>query len=390
MVPAFPTNVARAPEEVGMSSERLARVHDLLQQWTSSGAIPGASLYIARDGTTVVNRGFGVYKPLGEAAGAAPYPGTADVAARPVQPDTIFLIASLTKPVVATALLLLVERGRLLLGDRVGALLPEFQGPDRDQVRVYHLLTHTSGLPDMLPENTALRERHAPLSEFVRFTCSTPLLFAPGCDCRYQSAGILLLGEIIERLAGMPVRQFVQEELTQPLGAVDTYLGLGRLPLDRIAQSTLADDQARLDWTWNSAYWRDLGAPWGGMHATAESYARFLQLFLDAGRARQRQIVSSAMARMATTDQLATMPGLAEIAKASQAWGLGWQINRRPGPHHLAELASPRAFGHWGATGTVAWADPDTRLTCVILTNQPAASRRLSMISNAVAATVVA
>ena len=375
MVPAY---AERTPEELGISSERLAHVYDLLQQWTDSGAIPGATLYLAREGALVANRGFGLYKPLDEP----------EAAARPVQPDTIFLIASLTKPVVAAALLLLVERGRLLLSDYVGALLPEFQGPERDKVRVYHLLTHTSGLPDMLPENVALRERHAPLSEFVRCTCSTPLLFTPGSDCRYQSMGILLLSEIITRLAGLPVRQFLQQELSQPLGMVDTYLGLGTLSPSRIAQSTLSEDEAPLDWTWNSLYWRDLGAPWGGMHATAANYARFLQLFLDDGRAEDCQIVSRALARMAISDQLATMPGLAEMARASQAWGLGWQLNRRPGGHHLVELASPSTFGHWGATGTVAWADPETKLSCVILTNQPKASRLLSLVSNAVAATV--
>jgi len=370
---------APAPEELGISSERLTRVYGLLQQWTDNGTIPGATLYMARHGVTLANQGFGLYKPL--AAGSEP--------ARPVQPDTIFLIASLTKPVVATALLLLLERGHLLLQDPVAALLPEFQGPGRDKVRLYHLLTHTSGLPDMLPENVALRERHAPLSEFIDHICNTPLLFEPGSDCRYQSMGIALLGEIIARISGVPARQFLQQELLLPLGASDSYLGLGDLPQDRIAQSTLTETEALLDWTWNSPYWRDLGAPWGGMHATAQDYARVLQLFLDAGRAGGRQILGSSLSRMAISDQLATMPGLAEQAKASQGWGLGWQINRRPGAHLLVETASQRTFGHWGATGTLAWADPETGLTCVVLTNQPKASRLLGVIANAVAATVL-
>jgi CubicO group peptidase (beta-lactamase class C family) len=363
------------PEEVGLSTARLEHAQNLLAGWAADGSIPGAALCVARRGVVVVQRGFGQYTPL-EPTGAAP---------QPVQAETIFLIASLTKPVVATAAMLLVERGRLLLEDMVSALLPEFGGEDRQKTRVLHLLTHTSGLPDMLPQNVALRQEHAPCEEFVRRTCSTPLLFAPGKECRYQSMGIALLGAIIERLSGQPLRSYMQREILAPLGMADSFLGLGALSPARTAQVVLSPEEQALDWTWNSAYWRDLGAPWGGMHATVGDYARILQAFLEGGS----PILSRNTVQTMLANHIATMPSLAERLRLEQGWGLGWRLNVPRGAHGLAELASPRTFGHAGATGTTAWADPETGLVCVLFTTQPTAGRKLNMISNAIAAAVV-
>ena len=101
-------------------------------------------------------------------------------ARRPAAPETVWLIASLTKPVVGAAICLLLERGALVLDDPVCRFLPEFRGEERAGVTLRHLLTHSSGLPDMLPEDRALRREHAPLDDFVARACRTPLLFRPG------------------------------------------------------------------------------------------------------------------------------------------------------------------------------------------------------------------
>lgn len=365
-------------EDVGVSRARLERVTLLMEGYVKDGKIPGAALLVARRGTIVLHRGFGQIIPLGPPEGEP----------RATQTDTIFLIASPTKPMVATAVSLLIERGQLLLDDPVSDLIPEFKEGDRQGVRVRHLMTHTSGLPDMLPENVELRQRHAPLEEFVQRTCTTPLLFAPGTDCRYQSMGILLLGAIVERIAGVPLREFLEHEFFVPLAMTDSYLGMGRLRRDRIAAVTLTEKEEQ-HWTWNSDYWRDLGAPWGGMHSTVGDYAIFLQMLLNGGRYASKQILSKPLVDTLTANHIAPMPDVPDKVKWEQAWGLGWRLNQPRGAHHIAEIASPRAFGHAGATGTTAWADPDTGLVCVIFTNQPKAGRLLNTLSNAVAAVVV-
>ena len=133
-------------------------------------------------------------------------------------------------------------------------------------VTVEHLLTHTSGLPDMLPENIELRRRHAALEEFVAGTCKTPLLFRPGSKVSYQSMGILLAAEIAQRITKLPFREFLRREVFLPLGMRQTSLGLGGRRIEDTAQCQV---EGKDDWNWNSRYWRDLGAPWGGVDSTA-------------------------------------------------------------------------------------------------------------------------
>lgn len=370
---------AKGPEDLGVDPGRLEHATALIEGWCKQGLIPGATLCIARNGHVLVQRGFGEIIALARR----------DARREPTRPDTIFLIASPTKPVTAAAVCLLVERGRLLLEDPVSAIIPEFRGGERERVRIRHLLTHTSGLPDMLPENVELRSRHAPVHAFAEGACTTPLLYNPGSDCRYQSMGIALLGAIVERIAGVPLREFIARELFQPLGMVDSWLGLGPLPRERVAQVRLPAEDAATSWNWNSDYWRDLGAPWGGMHSTVGDYMRFMQMLLDGGRYSGRQILSRPMVETILADHIATLSGMSEEGRLEHAWGLGWRLNRPRGAFRLPEIASPRTFGHPGSTGTVAWADPDSGLACALFTSQPAAGRLLGLASNAVAAVVM-
>src|SRR5262249_22302467 len=156
---------------------RLKRAHDLLRQWTADGKVLGAGLCVGRRGRVVEPAFFGKH---------APEPG-----APALRHDALFLVASITKPVTATAVMLLVERGEPAREDRVVPILPAFKGRGKADVQVRHLLTHTSGLPDMVKDNEALRKPHKPLSAFVEAACKEPLLFPPGTRVSYQSAGIL-------------------------------------------------------------------------------------------------------------------------------------------------------------------------------------------------------
>lgn len=359
------------PASVGMSAERLARAAKVLEAEVQAGRVGAASILVARRERIVLEKGFG---RMSAAAGAPA-----------VKPDSVYLLASITKPVTACALMLLAERGQVVLGDPVSRYLPEFAGEDRARVLVRHLLSHSSGLPDMLPENTQLRRAHAPLSEFVKHAYTTPLLYPPGKGFRYQSMGILLAGEIVERLSGMRLRDFEAKEIFGPLGMKDSALGLGgRKIADSVEcqESPGADPADTRSFGANSPYWRDMGHPWGGMHSTTRDLAILLQTFLNGGSYAGRHIFSPNTVREMTTDQ---NPGL------QAPWGLGWALARSIAWNGFGDLISPRTFGHVGATGTAAWADPENQLLCVILTNRPYSTddgRLLRLVSNAVAGSV--
>lgn len=273
--------------------------------------------------------------------------------------ETVFLLASLTKPMTATAVMKLVDRGQLKLNDLAKKYLPELAGGQRASITIKHLLTHTSGLPDMLPENDALRRRHAPLREWVALACRTPLLFTPGTEGRYQSMGILLAAEIVERVAKQPLPDFLSRELFAPFGMKATTLGLGPRALASTAPSQVTGND---DWNWNSPYWRKLGAPWGGALAPVAGVVAFVQAFLQPER---QSVLKVETARAMVTDQNAGL---------NLPWGIGWAVNSRPRPDGgFGKGCSPRAFGHSGSTGTLCWADPASDRVFVILTTKPAA-----------------
>jgi len=287
------------------------------------------------------------------------------------KPDTVFLLASITKPMTAIAVMTLVARKELTLADRVDKFIPEFRGGDRAKITVRHLLTHTSGLPDMLPENEALRKKHAPLSEFVAGTCKVPLLFAPGTQVKYQSMGILLAAEIVERVTRKPLRDYLQTSLFQPLGMKNASLGMGGR---RISDTAQCQVPATDDWHWNSTYWRNLGAPWGGAHANTDDILRMLGYFLQP----DARLFEPAVARQMVTNQ---NEGL------NDPWGLGFMVNGA----RFAKQCSKNTFGHWGSTGTIAWADPVSGASFVLLTTRPASDSRgtvLGPVSDAVAQAV--
>lgn len=358
------------PAAAGMSAQQLQAAAAILEREVHEGRVPAAAILVARGGRIVLNQAYG---RMGRQANSAP-----------VTPESVFLLASITKPVTACAVMRLVDAGRISLDDPVSHYLPEFKGDGREEIRVRDLLRHTSGLPDMLPENIELRRAHAPLSEFVRRALTTPLIYKPRTGFAYQSMGILLAGEIVERVSGMRLRDFMKQEIFEPLGMKSSSLGLGGRAIDDTVfccepQGDPADE-ARFGP--NTQYWRDMGHPWGGMHSTTGDLARLLQTMLNEGVYAGRRLFSRAAVRAMTRNQ---NPG------TRTPWGLGWALAESPVWAFFGELVSPDTFGHVGATGTVAWADPATGTLCVILTNRSVSAdggRLLRLVSNAVAAAV--
>jgi CubicO group peptidase (beta-lactamase class C family) len=249
------------------------------------------------------------------------------------------------------------------LDDLVKKFVPAFVGDGREQVTVRHLMTHVSGLPDQLQENAELRSRHASLSEFVDRVVRTPLSFKPGSQYQYSSMGILLALDVARRISGQSIPDFVDRSVLQPLKMRHSALGLGqfepndmvRCQTERAAPESGGGDPAAKDWDWNSPYWRTLGAPWGGAHASAADLATFLGEFMYA----KGTLLKPNSANLMISNR--NPPGLTPR-------GLGFNVTAAAG----SRGCSDKTFGHTGSTGTLCWADPATETICVVLTSLPA------------------
>jgi CubicO group peptidase (beta-lactamase class C family) len=365
------------PETLGFDAARLNRAYELLAAWTAAGEVPGGAIVVGRNGQMLAPRRFGRMGPEAEA--------------EPIRDDALFLMASITKPVVYLAAMILVERGLFNLTDRVTRHFPEFAAHHKEDTLVLHLFTHTSGLPDMLPNNAELRRSHAPLSKFLEHAIrDTVPLFAPGTSVSYQSMGTLVTAGLIERLSGMTVAEFLRREIFEPLGLKS--IGLGSGPFDRARLVRVQTPEYQdADFGWNSRYWQELGSPWGGLFSSPSDFAVLCQLMLGGGAVDGVRIVSPATVAAMTRNRLDDLPEIPESIRRTQPWGLGWRLQHPGLRDSWGDLLSPRAFGHTGATGTMVWMDPDTSVFCLLLTSAIREKQpwRLVSLSNAVAAAVV-
>lgn len=377
------------PRGVGLDPARWERSLKQIQGWCDTRQLPAAGICVIRGGKTTGVHLFGRQT----LADNSP----------PIRQDEIFLIASITKPIVATGALLLAERGLLALDDRVEDYIPAFRREGKHAVTIRNLLTHTSGLPDMLPNNNELRAANAPLAEFVAGACAAPLAFPPGRGVQYQSMGFALLGEIIHQVSGKMCAQFLHDEIFHPLGMNDTALGApddwfeGPSPkIERIAEllipdgTEMAHESAR-HWNWNSRYWRQLGVPWGGLLTTPADLGKFGQMLLGQGRLDNVQILSRAGVQAATRNQLEAMRDVPADERRTRPWGLGWRLNWAAHSANFGDLLGPRSYGHWGATGTLMWIDPDLDTCAILLTTKPQEPQGsyLARASNMIAAALV-
>jgi CubicO group peptidase (beta-lactamase class C family) len=215
------------PAEIGLDERRLQSAYDRLDEWTSGkdAPVPGGAILIGRQGKIVEPRLFGRQGPEPDAP--------------PIRRDAIFLLASITKPVVYMGALMLVERGLLNLSDRVTRYIPDFAAHHKEATLVAHLFTHTSGLPDMLPRDKELRAEHAPLEVFIEGAIKDTLpLFPPGTNWSYQSMGTLVTAEIIQRITGQKIHDYIYRQIIEPLGLSSTRLGSKGLDESRTTAGT--------------------------------------------------------------------------------------------------------------------------------------------------------
>lgn len=322
-----------------LDGERWHEAVEVLERATATKHVDAAVLHVVHKGTAFTRH-------FGKAA----------------SDHAMFLLGSISKPINVTAVMALFDQGKFQLDDRVHKFLPDFTSEGRDQVTIRHLLTHVSGLPDQLPSNNDLRKGHAPLTEFAAHAIRTPLDFPPGTRYQYSSMGILLATRIAEFISGSDIRALVDRNVFQPLGMQHSAQGLGRFKLEEMMACQMegvapeaggGDPQAR-EWDWNSPYWRKLGAPWGGTHASAPDVATFLREFLGAHGKALKPETERLMIRNHNPTGFTPR-------------GLGFAVGKEAG----SPGCSTQTFGHTGSTGTLCWADPTTETICVALTSLP-------------------
>jgi len=367
------------PSEIGLDADRLEDAYRLLNRWTTGkdAPIPGGAILVGRHGRIVPPRFFGRQ---------GPEPG-----AEPIRDDAMFLLASISKPVTCLGAMRLVEQGLLNLSDPVARYIPEFAANHKEDILVEQLFTHTSGMPDMLPDNAELRKQHAPLKRFIEGALAAVPLFPAGTDLKYQSMGTLTVAELVQRISGRPIREFLQREVFEPLGMESSALGSRGLERRRLVRVQIPDYQRDSDFGWNSRYWQELGAPWGGLFASPEDLGLICQLMLGGGQLGGVRLLSPGTVASMHTNRLATMPGIPDPVRRARPWGLGWRLNHRGTAGSWGDALSPRVFGHTGATGTMCWIDPDRDGFCLLLTSaiRSRAPWRLVHLSNAVSAAFI-
>jgi len=339
---------AASPAALGFDSTRLAGVVDYLRGQVDSGAFPGAVLAVGRHGRLALLAAVGRY-------------GTDD--ARPVDPGTLYDLASLTKVVgLTTACMQLVDEGRLALDAPVRRYLPEFQGGgDKERVTVRHLLTHSSGLPAWRPLYREAGSRAAALA----LADTTPLATAPGERFVYSDLGAIVLMQIVERISGEPLDRWLARRVFGPLGMPATRYRPPTSWRDRIAP-TETDTAFRHRSLRGEVHDENAGRLGGvsghaGLFANAPDLSRFAAMLLAGGAWDSLQLIRAETVAEFTRRQ--------EVPPGSSR-ALGWDTPADSGYTSAGAKLSRRAFGHTGFTGTSLWMDPDRDLFIILLTNR--------------------
>jgi CubicO group peptidase (beta-lactamase class C family) len=308
---------------VSALAQSLGPAFEIVEQAVADGSIPGASLLVMQHGKVIAQRTFGLCEIDPK---------------RPFQMETICWIASLTKPITATATMKPVEQGKLDLDIPIENYLPQFsklvtKDGQRHSVTIRQLMSHTSGIPSSVP----LREPYfftqswydRTLQEVVEAIAKRPLDFPPGSQVNYSNAAPYVLGRIIEVRSGKTYGEFVKSEFFEPLQMNDTGFSVAADKTHRTAvvyrrEAVGLSVYCRYDPRWQVK----MTMPDGGLFSTAKDIARFANFFLNNGEG------------ILTEDSVITM-----LTPQSAGYGLGWILDKE------------NQFSHWGSSGTLVWAD---------------------------------
>lgn len=354
----------------GMDPAVLQRIPKRLQELVDAGVLSGAVTLVQRHG----------------AVASLEAVGWADIETKkPMKPDTIFQVMSMTKPFVGTAIMMLADEGKLAVGDAVEKHLPEFRGqmvtvkknddgsmvvkkPAR-VITIHDLMTHTSGMSYLPP--AGIKELNTnmdrTLADAVLLYSQMPLEFEPGSKWQYSNLGIAILGRIIEVRSGMPFEKFLETRIFQPLGMKDSHFFLPAEKHSRLAaiykkgpdgKLVKAGDETLGGYALNFRKGAKYPAPEWGLYTTAQDLAAFYQMLLSGGK----KLISRSAIEVMTRKQTGQ---LRAGHMPNTAFGLTWEVIEDP----RGELAylSMGTFGHGGAFGTHGWVDPKKDMVGVFL-----------------------
>jgi uncharacterized protein YbbC (DUF1343 family)/CubicO group peptidase (beta-lactamase class C family) len=351
-----------SPADAGFSTTRLARIDGVVADAISRSELPGAVVFVGRRERVVFRKAYGNRAVL--------------PAREPMTVDTVFDVASLTKPVAtATSVMILVERGLIALWDPIVKYIPEFapDGGDREKITVEQLLTHRAGFA---PDDPIELYAGTPEEIFAR-KYREPLESPPGTRFRYSDVGYEVLGELVRRVSGVPLDEFAEREIFRPLGMKDSHfrpLATSRFLGDRTgladplrpALSRVAPTERR-DGHWLRGEVHDprayaLGGVAGhaGLFSTADDLSRWCRMILDGGRLGSTRILSPLGVEAMTRPRFYGDSDLRALA-----FDVSTAYSRNRG-----DLFPPGSFGHTGFTGTSFWIDPSSGVYVVFLSNR--------------------
>ena len=355
-----------SPENVGMSSEKLARAKSSVQALIDNEKMAGASIIVARKGKIVLSVTFGMMDQK---------------AKKPMQPDTIFCIYSMSKPITSVAAMMLYEQGKLKLDDPISKYIPEFKGLKvysesgklDDQVRqmsVRDLLRHTSGLTYGFFGNTAVDKmymangvlnRKSSLQAMINKLSGIPLLYQPGTKWHY-SVSTDVLGYLVQKVSGQPLNEFFRQNIFEPLDMKDTAFYVPNEKVNRFAACYGPGQNGGLrivDEPTQSRYRTraNLFSGGGGLVSTARDYMRFSQMLLNKGQLDGKRLLRSETVEMMTSNQLPDSVKRGD----GEGFGLGFSVRLRDGRFPQGE------YGWGGAASTHFWISPKDELIVIAL-----------------------
>ncbi|MGQ9854933.1 MAG: serine hydrolase domain-containing protein [Candidatus Oleimicrobiaceae bacterium] len=364
-----------------MSSERLSHIDGIITEAIAQQQIPGAVVLVTRHGHIVMHKAYGYCQLVPEQ--------------KAMSRDMIFDLASITKPVAtAASIMRLVELGKLSLQDKVKQFVPGFtpyqdvSGTAAEDARLWHLLTHTSGLPPYTNADSLARRygRPCPVDSLVAFIAGLKKLNPPGEEFRYSCLGFIVLAHVVHQVSGHPLDQFAREQLFRPLGMGSTTFCPGPELLPRVVPTEVIDG-VPLHGVVHDPLARLQGGVSGnaGLFSSAEDLAVFAEMMLNHGHYGAVHSLSPLTVRLMTS----VFP-----AHARHGRGLGWDISSSYASNGGDFFAG--GYGHTGYTGTSIWIDPGTHTAVILLANRVhpkdvgSVVRLRSLVANVVAAAITA
>lgn len=391
-----------SPESVGISSERLARVENVMNKYMENHYISGSITAIARHGEIVHFASQGYMDIENEI---------------PMRDDAIFRMASMSKPVTGVAILMMLEEGKLRLEDPVSKFIPEFKDtkvamltdPDaprsRDpeiyttpadrEITVRDLLTHTSGLGSsgiatMTTARMAPRDTSLDLETYIPTLGAVPLDFQPGSKWQYSLlAGIETLGRIVEVTSGLTFDQFLQERIFAPLNMNDTSFVVPEDKRPRLVTLYGRTDDGQLEREEQTPSWLDstsLFSGGGGLYSTAHDYMRFAQMLLNKGELDGARILGNRTVELMASSHIGDLYG--PSAGRAEGLGFGLTVEVVLDPVLANTRRGKGSFSWGGAFGTYFWVDPYNDLVGLMMIQTPNGDLRGDFI-NAVIQTIV-